>query len=78
MNRFLLPTPFPGDGRSNVTVTTEPVILGATVRTDGSRLSGDIWITGKEQVSSSRNTTDGDTNTGGNRAVLAALEPNRL
>jgi hypothetical protein len=79
MNRFLLPTPFPGDGRSNVTVTTEPVILGATVRTDGSRLSGDIWITErKEQVSSSRNTTDGDTNTGGNRAVLAALEPNRL
>jgi hypothetical protein len=74
----LTPYPFPGDGRSNVTVTTLTGVDGTTVQPilDGQR--GDIWMNREEQVSSSRNTTDGDTNTGGNRAVLAALEPNRL
>jgi hypothetical protein len=74
-------TPFPfslGDGRSNVTVTTLTGDDGTTAQPDFDSQRGDVWINRKEQVSSSGNTTDGDTHTGGNRAVLAALEPNRL
>jgi hypothetical protein len=74
----LTPFPFPGDGRSDVTVTTLAGVDGTTAHPviDGQR--GDNWNPGKEQVSSSGNTTDGDTNAGGNRAASTALNPNRL